>query len=207
MITSEYVAMRFDQTEGWNCVVDSPQDVSGLKDHTRTFDFGTGARFIGLVPADISLLGEPREIRIPLPGITHGHPLCLQMVPHLMTFERTRGRLEGDGPHEIVMPTPSAEGWRGSGGESRQEPFDSCRRNRSRSNSLPFAATRPSRLPWPPSSTVVCIAGSSYRSPLRTPTLTGESFTFGPRRSTATPGSRRQGGTVSCRSARPCWDS
>ena len=77
-----------------------------------------GAKSIALVPADISLLGEPQEIRIRLRGSSRGHPLRLQMVTHFMTFERTLGAVDGDGPHEIVMPAPPAEGWRWFGGEN-----------------------------------------------------------------------------------------
>ena len=118
MITSEYSAMRFEQAEGWRCVTEGPRSAGDLQDRTWTFDFSKGAKSISLAPADISLLGEPLEIRLRVRGSTHGHPLRLQMVTHFMTFERTLGVLESDGPHEIVMPAPPAEGWRWSGGEN-----------------------------------------------------------------------------------------
>lgn len=118
MTTSTYVAMQFDATEGWHSVIDGPESAGTLQDRTWAFDFSKGAKSIGLIPADISLLGEPQEIRLRLRGSSEGHPLRLQMVTHFMTFERTLGAADGKGPHEFVIPAPPAEGWRWFGGEN-----------------------------------------------------------------------------------------
>ncbi len=118
MITSDYVAMQFDATEGWTCVVDGPEGAGALRGQTLTFDFAKGAKSIGLVPAEISLLGEPLEIRLRLRGSSSGHPLRLRIVTHFLTFERTLGPVDSDKLHEIVVPAPPGEGWRWFGGEN-----------------------------------------------------------------------------------------
>lgn len=121
MITSDYVFQTFDAKEGWVCRANGPagsEGSSSLLGRTWTFDFSQGAKSIGIVPAEVSMLGEPQEIRLHLRGDSLGHPLRLQVLTHFMTFERTIDPLEGDALHEISLPAPPADGWRWSGGEN-----------------------------------------------------------------------------------------
>jgi hypothetical protein len=118
MISTEYTYLRFDPSEKWQLRIDGPASAAGLRNKTLTFDFSTGAKSIGLVPRDVSMLGQPEEIRLRFRGDTAGHRLRLQLLSHFMSFDRTIEPVAGEGLHVVRIPAPPGEGWRFSGGEN-----------------------------------------------------------------------------------------
>jgi hypothetical protein len=121
MVTSEYAAARFMPDEGWRLNVHGGDGGSTKLDgRTWRFDFTKGARSIGIVPRDFSLLGMPKEFRIRVRGNPGGHPLRVQLATHFMMFERTVGPFvpAAGGTSECVFQAPPGEGWKWYGGEN-----------------------------------------------------------------------------------------
>jgi len=117
-VASDYAAARFAPEEGWRLTSRGNAGRSVLEGRTWRFDFSEGARSIGLVPQDFSLLGNPEQIRIRARGAAPGHPVRMQIATHFMTFEKTIGEFRGDEASEIVVEAPPGEGWRWFGGEN-----------------------------------------------------------------------------------------
>jgi hypothetical protein len=115
---AEYQAFTFGADEHWGLHADGNAGTSALKGTHWKLDFSRGATTIGIAPRDVSLLGDPQEIRIRIRGKAAGHPVRLQIATHFMTFEKTIGELANDGLNEIVVAAPPSEGWRWYGGEN-----------------------------------------------------------------------------------------
>jgi hypothetical protein len=121
MVTSEYAAARFTPDEGWRLNVHGGDGGSTKLDgRTWRFDFTKGARSIGIVPCDFSLLGMPKEFRIRVRGNPGGHPLRVQLATHFMMFEGTVGPFvpAAGGASECVFQAPPGEGWKWYWGEN-----------------------------------------------------------------------------------------
>jgi len=121
MITSEYAAVRFTPDEGWRLNVHGG-DAGSTKLDGRTWrvDFTKGAKSIGIVPRDFSLLGMPKEFRIRVRGNSGSHLVRVQLATHFMMFEKTVGPFApaADGTSECVFQAPPGEGWKWYGGEN-----------------------------------------------------------------------------------------
>ncbi|MHB8957398.1 MAG: beta-galactosidase [Pirellulaceae bacterium] len=115
---NEYTVFDFDDDEHWRMRADGNAGASSWQERRWTLDFSHGAKAISLIPREVSLLGDPSEIRIRARGKTAGHSVRLQIATHFMTFEKTIGQLTGEGPYELVVGAPPGEGWRWHGGEN-----------------------------------------------------------------------------------------
>jgi len=117
-VTTQYHAFQFDATEHWSLHANGNAGDSSLVGNRCKLDFSRGAASVGLVPRELSLLGNPQEIRIRVKGSAAGHPVRLLIATHFMTFEKEIGEFSGDDVNEIVVPAPPGEGWRWHGGEN-----------------------------------------------------------------------------------------
>ncbi len=118
MQTTEYVAARFAPEEGWRLQMAGNGGGTKLEGRRLHFDFSRGAKSIGIVPPDSSLLGSPTQIRIRTQGVVAGHSVRLLMATHFMTFEKTIGEFGSSDASEIVVDAPPGDGWRWYGGEN-----------------------------------------------------------------------------------------
>jgi hypothetical protein len=117
-VVTEYQVFGFGEGEQWALRADGDAGASSLSGTRWSLDFSRGATAIGITPREVSLLGNPLEIRIRARGNAAGHPVRLLIATHFMTFEKTIGEFNGDGLHEIVVAAPPGDGWRWYGGEN-----------------------------------------------------------------------------------------
>lgn len=116
-----YVAARFEPSEGWHSSGDVQGAKGTLNGKTWKYDFTKGEA-VHLTPRDNSLPGTPRQLRIRVKGDASGHTARLRMATHFMTFEKNIGGPEPvadeAGVHEFVTAAPPGEGWKWYGGEN-----------------------------------------------------------------------------------------
>ena len=116
-----YVAARFEPSEGWHSSGDGQGAKGTLNGKTWRYDFTKGEA-VHLTPRDNSLPGTPKQLRIRVKGDASGHTARLRIATHFMTFEKNIGGpkpVAGEaGVQEFVTAAPPGEGWRWYGGEN-----------------------------------------------------------------------------------------
>jgi hypothetical protein len=116
MMQTEYIAARFAPSEGWHLRSGGDRGVSRLDANRLAYDFTRGASFIGIAPAEYSLLGTPSRITLGANGRAAGHPARMQIATHFMMFERQVGQFDENGL--LSTHAPPGDGWRWYWGEN-----------------------------------------------------------------------------------------
>lgn len=119
MVESEYVAMRFEELEGWHSFGSKGDPgTTALEGQRWRIDFTRGAQRVGIAPIDRCLLGTPQQFRIRFRGKADGHKLHLRLATHFQNFSAASAPLRGDGDHEITFEAPPGPGWHWFDGEN-----------------------------------------------------------------------------------------
>jgi len=80
------------------------------------YDFSQAATET-VVSDDLSLLGDPRSMRLVFDSDGSGHEVVVTLYSHFQTFERTLGRLDQAGQVVLDVPLQGMVGWSHYGGE------------------------------------------------------------------------------------------
>ena len=112
----QYEVTRFRPEEGWGFWAEGPGGQTAREGDLVRYDFSAGATRVSL-GQDLSLLGEPQELRLTLDSDGGRHEVRLAVYSHFQHFERSLGLLTEKGPVTLTAPLGDLKTWEHYGGE------------------------------------------------------------------------------------------